>query len=106
VEEGGAAANAGLKMGDVITKVDDTVIKDVDDLNMAKKAYSAGDTATLTFYRKNQEMTTEVTWDVVPADQQANVKDQQQSQNNYGNQYGGGYMNPWDMFDYFFGNRW
>jgi len=105
VEEGSAADKAGLQMGDVIVKVDDTAIDDVDDLNMAKKAYAAGDTAVLTFYRQNQEMTAEVTWDAVPADQQANTQEQV-PQNNGGNQYGGGYYNdPFSFFDYFFGNR-
>jgi len=101
VEEGSAADKAGLRMGDVITKVDDTQIKTVEDLNMAKKKYAAGDTATLTLYREKQEITTEVTWDAVPADQQT----QQPPQTSGGNSGGGYYMDPWDMFDYFFGSR-
>jgi serine protease Do len=104
-EEGSAAEKAGLQLGDVIVKVDDTEIEDVDDLNMAKKAYSAGDTAVITYYRQNQKMTVEITWDAVPADQKADVQ-QQAPQNNGGNQYGGGYYSdPFSFFDYFFGNR-
>ena len=37
VEEDSAADHAGLKMGDVITKVDDTAITSMKDLNVAKK---------------------------------------------------------------------
>ena len=55
VEEGGAADKAGLKMGDVIIKVDDTDITSMEDLTAVKKQYSAGDTATFTIYREGQE---------------------------------------------------
>jgi serine protease Do len=105
VEKGYAAERAGLQMGDVIVKVDDKKIADVDDLNMAKKAYSAGDTAVITYYRQNEEMTVEITWDAVPEDQQATGQTQQPAQNQGGNQYGGGYYSdPFSFFDYFFGN--
>ena len=43
-----AADKAGLKLGDVITKMDDTDITSYEDLVAAKKSYSAGDTVTLT----------------------------------------------------------
>ena len=108
VEEGSAADRAGLKMGDVILKVDDNVIKTVEDLTSVKKQYAAGDTSTLTIYREKQEMTVELTWDAVPADQQSstqNQQDQSQSGGQYGNPYGdqyGGYYNPFDIFEYFF----
>ena len=107
VEEGGAADRAGLKMGDVILKVDDNEIKTMEDLTSVKKQYAAGDTSTLTIYREKQETTVELTWDAVPADQQSNQVQQEQSQapNQYGNQYSdpyGGYYNPFDIFNYFF----
>ncbi len=104
VEEGGAADQAGLKMGDVIVKVDDTAITSMEDLTVAKKQYSAGDTCTLTIYREGQETTVELTWGAVPADQQSNVSDEEQTQDN--SQSGNGYMNPNDLFNYFFGNRY
>ena len=104
VEEGGAAAKAGLKLGDVITKIDDYEITSMEDLTKVKKQYSAGDTATFTIYRDGASTTVELTWDAVPADQQTNVTEDQ-TQNN--NQYNGGYYsNPFDMFEYFFGNRY
>ena len=104
VEEGKAAAKAGLQMGDVITKVDDHTIKTMEDLTAVKKQYSAGDTVTLTIYRGGQTMTVELTWGAVPADQQSQEKSQdtQSSQNGQG---GSGYMDPYDMFEYFFGRR-
>jgi serine protease Do len=91
-------------MGDVILKVDDNVIKTVEDLTSVKKQYAAGDTSTLTIYREKQEMTVELTWDAVPADQQSSTQsqqDQSQSGGQYGNPYGG-YYNPFDIFEYFF----
>ena len=104
VEEDSAADHAGLKMGDVITKVDGTAITSMEDLTVAKKQYSAGDTCTLTVYREGQETTVELTWGAVPADQQSNVSSEEQTQDN--SQSGNGYMNPNDLFNYFFGNRY
>jgi len=102
-EEGSAAEQAGLQLGDVITKVDDTEVKTVEDLNMAKKKYSAGDTATLAVYRGGEIIQVEITWGSVPADQQASQEEQQTQQDQNGNGY---YSNPYDLFDYFFGNRY
>ena len=102
VEEGKTAEKAGLKMGDVITKVDDHDIKTMEDLTAVKKQYSAGDTCTLTVYREKQTITVELTWDAVPADQQ-NQEETQSSQNSNNSQSGNGYYsNPFDIFNYFF----
>ena len=103
-EDGSAAEKAGLQMGDVITKVDDTDIRTVEDLNAAKKKYSAGDTATLTVYRGGETIQVEITWGSVPVDQQAEESQQQTQDNSQnGNSY---YGNPYDLFDYFFGSRY
>ena len=109
VEEGFAAANAGLKLGDVITMIDDHEITSMEDLTTVKKYYSAGDTATFTIYRDGQSTTVEVTWSAVPQEEQSNLTQEQQPAQNP--QYGQGgqnpyyyYSNPFDMFDYFFGN--
>ena len=111
VEEGSAADDAGLRMGDVITKVDDTAVSSVEDLNAAKKKYSAGDTSTLEVYRGGETITVPITWGATPVENQAAAQ-QQQSQQNQGNQgnggsqdpYGGNYYNPFeDLFRYFYG---
>ena len=98
VEEGSAADQAGLQMGDVITKIDDTEVNSVEELNAAKKQYSAGDTAVLTVYRGGETITVEITWGAVPADQQTQEAQAQQDSS----QNGSGYTNPFDIFDYFF----
>ena len=107
VNEGSAAANAGLKMGDVIIKVDDLTIKTLEDLNAAKKKYSAGDTCTLTVYRPDGNITTELTWDSVPAEQMQAAPTEIPAQNTNPYDSYGDYTMPYgDLFDYFFGNRY
>ena len=112
VEKDGAAAKAGLRLGDVITEVDEKTITSMNDLSAAKKAYKAGDTATITYYRDGEYHTTELTFDEQPlvSDTSGNNSQNQQggSQNPYGDQYGGQYGNGFDMFDlyeYFFGRN-
>lgn len=98
VEEGGAADKAGLRMGDVITKVGDTEVNTMEDLNAAKKQYSAGDTVTMTIDRQGETLTVEITWGSVPQEQQVTTQEQSASQPSQG------YTDPYDLFDYFFGN--
>ena len=100
VEEGGAAAKAGIQVGDVITKVGDTDITSMEDLTAAKKPYSAGDTTEFTIYRQGKTLTVNVTWDSVPADQQTAAAQEDTTQDNSGNSY-----DPYeDFFNYFFNN--
>ena len=101
VEENGPADQAGLQLGDVITKIDDTEITSLDDLTAAKKGCAAGDTSTLTVYRQGETITLELTWGAVSADQQSAMQGQTEQDQN--TQNGGGYTNPYDLFEYFFG---
>lgn len=106
VEPDSAADKAGLKMGDVITKVDGTEIQSVEDLNLAKKKYSAGDTAKLEVYRPDGTVTLEVTWGAAPREEQAAQQERSypSSGNNGGDQNGGYYSDPFeDLFRYFYG---
>lgn len=103
VQDDSAASKAGLKVGDVITKIDDTKISTMEDLTAAKKSYSAGDTATFTISRSGQTKTVQVTWAAVPKDQQTSSQEntQQNTQDNQNsNQYSNGNLN--DFFNYFF----
>lgn len=107
VEPDSAAAKAGLKMGDVITKVDGTAIKSVEDLNLAKKKYSAGDAATLEVYRPDGTVTVEIIWGAAPKEEQAQEQQAQQypggGNNNSGSGNGGYYGSPFeDLFRYFY----
>ena len=99
VEDGGPADQAGLQLGDVITSIDDTEITSLDDLTAARKSYTAGDTCTLTVYRQGETTTLQLTWGAAPAEQQA----ESQSQTQQDNSQSGGYIDPNDLFNYFFG---
>ena len=101
VEDGSPAAAAGLQLGDVITAIDGTEITSLEDLTAAKKGYAAGDTSTLTVYRQGETITLELTWGAVSADQQSAMQGQTEQDQN--TQNGGGYTNPYDLFEYFFG---
>lgn len=51
VEEGSAAANAGIMKGDIITKFDGSSISSYSDLQKILQYYAAGDSATITVQR-------------------------------------------------------
>ena len=101
VVEGGAADRAGLQAGDIITKIDDTAITQYGDITAALKRYTAGDTVTITYYRDNEEQTTQLTFDSVP---QENQTVQQSETQQPSNNYNGGYDDNWffDPWDFFF----
>ena len=66
VVKGGAGDKAGLRLGDVITKMGDTALTSRQDLSAALKSYRAGDTATLTVFRDGSYITTDITFDQQP----------------------------------------
>ena len=104
VEKGGAGDRAGLRLGDIITKMDNRDIKNYDDLTTAKKGYHAGDTVTMTIYRQGEYMTVELTFDEQP--ETTGTQEQQNSNENYYGNYGGQMPNMDDFFNYFFGRDW
>ena len=63
VDAGSCAAAAGMRQGDVITKLGDAEIKSNSDLTAAKKAYKAGDTVEVTVYRNGSYLTLTVVFD-------------------------------------------
>lgn len=63
VDQASCAEKAGLKVGDIITKIDETEIKTYTDLVSAKSNYKAGDNAVLTVYRNGQTLTLNITFD-------------------------------------------
>ena len=63
VSTGSAAASAGLANGDVITKVDDTLITDADGLVATVRSYRPGDEVTVTYTRDGKEDTVTLTLD-------------------------------------------
>lgn len=61
VTAGGAAAQAGLQPGDVITGIQDQTISTTEELNAVKNQYKAGDTITLTYVRAGETKKVDVT---------------------------------------------
>jgi len=113
VESGSAAEKAGLKVGDVITKIDETTISSMDDLSAAKKSYSAGDTATFTIYRDGKSQEIKVTWGTQPADTSSKTQtdtstgatQNQDGQSGQNDQNSQNQQNMDDLFSYFFGQN-
>ena len=66
VESGSCGEKAGLRRYDIITGIDNTTIKSLDELSAALKSYRAGDTATLEVYRSGKTMQMTVTFDEKP----------------------------------------
>jgi putative serine protease PepD len=63
VDAGSAAQNAGIKTGDVITKVDDHLITSSDGLVAIIRSYRPGDRVTVTYERGGETHTVQVTLD-------------------------------------------
>ena len=85
VVEGGAGEKAGLRLGDVITKMGDKTLTSRQDLSAAMKGYRAGDTVTLTVYRGGQYIEVELTFDAQPQNTGSEEDNTQSSGNNGGN---------------------
>ena len=112
VVKDGAGEKAGLRLGDVITKMGDKTLTSRQDLSAAMKGYRAGDTVTLTVYRGGQYIEVELTFDAQPQNT-GSEEDNTQSSGNNGNNGGNGgngqmpgnWDNWQDFYNYFFGNR-
>ena len=63
VSDGGCADRAGLRPGDIITALGDTVVTSVSELNAAQRDYRAGDTGALTVFRDGEYLNVEVVFD-------------------------------------------
>ena len=106
VEDGGAGDKAGLKLGDVITKLNDTQITSMEDLSAAKKGFKAGDTVTLTVLRDGKEITTQLTFGAQPQTTDNTADSSQSGDNSYNNGNNGYSGNGYsDLYDYFFGRH-
>ncbi len=103
VTEGGAGDKAGLRLGDVITKMGDTVLTSRQDMSAAMKSYRAGDTVTLTVCRSGQYITMDLTFDAQP---KTTGSESDSSSSDGSNGYSSGQMpgNWQEFYNYFFGN--
>lgn len=88
IESGSCAEECGLKIGDIITAVDNTEIKSSSELIAVKKDYHAGDSAVLKVYRDGEYLELTITFDEeIPSSETETETDRQPG---YG--YSGGRM--------------
>lgn len=92
VEENSCSAKAGLKKGDIITKLGDHTVTSGAEFIAAKNKYAPGDTVELTVYRSGEELTLTITFD---ASEDPTESDSPAPQPSQGNGQGGQiYSNP------------
>ena len=102
VAEGSCAQKAGLQPNDIITAIDDTAIDSSSALTAAlTTGYKAGDTATLTVIRNQQEVELTITFDEKNAETEANNQLQQNTQQQQQQQQGNGYYYQWPFGNMF-----
>lgn len=63
VESGSCAETAGIRKGDIITKLGNKEIASSSELTMVKNGYAVGDTAEVTVYRSGEYLTLTITFD-------------------------------------------
>jgi len=80
ISSGSPAASAGLKQGDIITKINGSTITSSDDVFKTVRAQKIGDTISITYYRDNKEQTTTAKLVSDAANQSQQQQQQQQLQ--------------------------
>ena len=97
IAEGTGAANSDLKVGDIITQVDDTKIASTTDVTLEVREHNPGDTVTVTVNRNGQTLEIPVT---LSSDENASSSSgsgsQQQNQNGNGSGNGTGGTNGYN----------
>ncbi|MEA4893652.1 MAG: trypsin-like peptidase domain-containing protein [Oscillospiraceae bacterium] len=81
VTSGSCSDKAGLKVGDIITAIDNTEVKTSSELTNAKKDYKAGDTVTLKVYRQGEYIDFKVTLDEATKESQQSTENSENTQN-------------------------
>ena len=66
IEKNSPAEKAGLQKSDIITKIEGTNVKSVNELNKIKYTYNIGDTITLSVYRNNENIEIKVILEETP----------------------------------------
>lgn len=110
VEEGSAAAKAGIQVGDIIIGINDTTITSISEFNKIKAEYKAGDTITITLYRQGNKKNVKTTLDEDTSTAESNESQNTTESNQDGYSYYGnddGTFNPFGAFGNFgsFGNN-
>ena len=107
VEDGSAAAKAGIKVGDVVIGINDTTITSISEFNKIKAKYKAGDTITITLYRQGNKMNVKATLDedkstATSSESQGTTESNQSEYYDDNDGYG---FNPFGLFGGFESNQ-
>lgn len=102
VSDNSPAKQAGLQKGDVITKIEDTEVSTVNELNKVRNSYKIGDTISLTIYRNGETSQIQLTLGETPSNQEekANATNQEIEDSLF-NRNGGNNQNSGSIFDFF-----
>ncbi len=101
VEEGSCAQKAGLKVGDIITSMNDTVITTHSALVAEKSTYRAGDTIILKVVREGKEMELSVVLDEEAPEEKSQPDQPTSAPAQQGGQNGGSYQFQWPFSSFF-----
>lgn len=94
------AEKAGLKKGDVITKIEDQEVKTVNELNKIKNTYNIGDTITLKVYRNNEDIEIKVKLEETPNEDEISASTEE-IEDSLLNKNGSNSQNNNSFFDFF-----
>lgn len=105
--DGGAAANAGIQKGDIITKLGNTTITSISQLKEELQYYKAGETVEITLQRNTdnkgyQEQTVKVTLDNASEQSNTTTNQSNSSQSQSGSQTVPGYGSDGSSIEDFF----
>lgn len=103
VGEGTGAAKAGLQVGDIVTKFNETKIASASDLMLAVRSQKVGSVATVEFYRDGKAQTAEVTLGSDEASVAEAQKQQEQQQEQYNGQRSYSQEELEELFNRYFG---
>lgn len=105
VNAGSSAEKAGLKVGDIIVKVDGEKISTTSDVLLQVRKHNPGDSISITYNRAGEEVTVDATLGSDEGQNQQNQQQQQKSQNNGNNNNNRGNNSDEleDLFRKFFG---
>lgn len=98
VNEGSCSEAAGLKQGDIITKLGDTEVTTVAELNAAKNQFKAGESTTLEVYRSGETLTLNITFDEEQNNTQNSQTQQDPAPQQTSSSQQDGYFDPWDFY--------
>ena len=101
IEENSPAAQADLKTGDIITKINGETISSIEQLNRLKNTHAIGDTITLTIIRNGEEKNVDIVLAETPEstiNEEVEIQNNNSSENNYN--YEELLPSIWDFFNY------